>query len=239
MTAHHLNNLRSVYDGLPLGSADKWLHYLDIYDQWFRPLRYESIKILELGVDRGGPLLMWRRYFGSSAHIHGADIKAESAFNLNVVAAQAHVVIGDLGRRDFIEHLAGLGPWDIVIDDASHHASHQFLAWSLLSPVTTGFYCIEDTHTALWPAFRQPSYPADALELGMICATAMHDYFLKAGTSEVFSNMPWPNADKICDVRKHMKAVHFYDSLIIMEMGPNGPPERRPRTTSEEAVSPR
>src|SRR5688572_1688350 len=49
--------------------AQKWHHYLEIYERHFEPLRQreQPLRILELGVSRGGSLEIWRQYFGPSA----------------------------------------------------------------------------------------------------------------------------------------------------------------------------
>jgi hypothetical protein len=37
--------------------------YLRLYEEYFEPLVHKNIKLLELGVERGGSLLLWRDYF--------------------------------------------------------------------------------------------------------------------------------------------------------------------------------
>src|ERR1043165_1425296 len=38
-------------------------HYLRNYEQYFQPLLDQDVKLLELGVYKGGSLLLWRDYF--------------------------------------------------------------------------------------------------------------------------------------------------------------------------------
>lgn len=53
---------------------DKWTHYFDIYHRHFARFRNKPVKVLEIGVFKGGSLAMWRKYFGPQAKIFGVDI---------------------------------------------------------------------------------------------------------------------------------------------------------------------
>jgi hypothetical protein len=57
----------------------KWHHYLEIYETFLAPLkRRGTIRLLEIGVDHGGSLQLWRSYFGEGAKIAGLDITDQS-----------------------------------------------------------------------------------------------------------------------------------------------------------------
>jgi len=56
------------------GDLHKWWHYFDIYEQHFARFREIAPRFLEIGVQRGGSLKLWRDYFGPEAHIVGIDI---------------------------------------------------------------------------------------------------------------------------------------------------------------------
>src|SRR5690349_839743 len=57
----------------------KWAHYLDHYDRHFAKYRNTPVKMLEIGVSKGGSLEMWREYFGPQAVIYGIDVDPECA----------------------------------------------------------------------------------------------------------------------------------------------------------------
>ena len=43
--------------------TDKWQHeYTNYYSLWFEPIRYDELKILEIGVYTGASIRMWERY---------------------------------------------------------------------------------------------------------------------------------------------------------------------------------
>ncbi len=125
--------------------VDKWRHYFDIYEKHFERFRGKSPRVLELGVDHGGSLQLWKRYFGHGAEIIGVDIDPEAMFE----ESQITTVCTD--QTD--PTIAASGPFDIVIDDGSHNPEHQVASFDILWPRCTGVYLIEDCHSVL-PAVR-------------------------------------------------------------------------------------
>jgi hypothetical protein len=128
--------------------AHKWHHYLEIYDHHFarfREPRAYPVRILELGVSRGGSLQIWRKYFGSEAKIVGVDIDPAC---LDRVDPDTPAVIGDQSDPAVLASaLAQLGDGvDIVIDDGSHLGRHQIASFEFLYPRLSvdGLYACED-----------------------------------------------------------------------------------------------
>ena len=134
---------------------DKWRHYFDIYDRHFDRFRGTAPRVLEIGVDHGGSLQVWRKYFGQDALIVGVDIDPRCK---EYEEAGIQVEIGDQANAGF---LATLGEFDIVIDDGSHRLIDQITSFQALWPKTKSVYLIEDCHGGL-PALRVPltyTYP--------------------------------------------------------------------------------
>lgn len=52
----------------------KWHHYLELYDIHMKRFRNNEVRVLEIGVQTGGSLQIWRKYFGQKAIIFGIDI---------------------------------------------------------------------------------------------------------------------------------------------------------------------
>lgn len=127
--------------------------YASHYDFFFSRLRDKPIRLLEIGVDKGPSLRMWREYF-PNAEIFGVDINPECLS----VTGDWTVVIGDQSNPLFwLEFVKNNGTWwDIIIDDGGHYAnmiltSFEFM-WGNLHP--GGLYCIEDVGTA-YPNYTQ------------------------------------------------------------------------------------
>jgi hypothetical protein len=131
--------------------VSKWGHYLEVYDRFFAPLRNagKPLRILELGVQHGGSLQLWQKYFGPQAKIAGIDIDPRSEFN----SENIKVFIGSQTDPDVLNRAVDwLDELTIVIDDGSHVAKHQNLSLDLLFPrlAPGGLYICEDLHTNYW-----------------------------------------------------------------------------------------
>ncbi len=55
-------------------TSDKWELYLSVYDRLLSPLRKNKISLLEIGIQNGGSLEIWAKYFSSAKKIIGCDI---------------------------------------------------------------------------------------------------------------------------------------------------------------------
>ena len=121
-------------------------NYVKYYSIFFEALKENPIKLLEIGIDKGGSLRMWQEYFPNSV-IHGIDIINCTKYESNQI--KTHIVdqskVSDL--RLFIENWKDY--FDVIIDDGSHRSMDIILSFSELFPYlkSGGYYIIEDT---LW-----------------------------------------------------------------------------------------
>lgn len=149
-----------------LSPSDTWTnkppYYLSVYSKHLIHLRDKPIKLLELGVHRGGSLEMWGSSF-PNATIAGIDIKPVLATN------EAGVVLRENGEpvqykfsseriqfrqgsqsdAEFLTAVsAEIAPdgWDVIIDDASHVGSLSLASFKALFPRLKkgGLYIVED-----------------------------------------------------------------------------------------------
>lgn len=120
---------------------DKWAHYGRIYDFHFAHRWTSVTRLLEIGIDHGGSLQLWKHVF-PNAQIVGLDINpACKGYEEDRIS----VVTGD---QTDTKLLASLGGFDVVIDDGSHDRGHQAQSFTSLWPVTRMVYVIEDCHGA-------------------------------------------------------------------------------------------
>jgi hypothetical protein len=123
--------------------VDKWYHYFEIYDRHFDRFRGKRIRVLEIGVDHGGSLQIWKRYFGTDARIVGLDIDPHcKTYEEDRIEVRT-------GNQSDVALLKSLGTFDIVIDDGSHRLQDQLASFETLWPHTRGVYLIEDCHQSL------------------------------------------------------------------------------------------
>lgn len=103
--------------------------------------------ILEIGIYKGGSLLMWRDYF-PKAEITGVDIWEDSPYDLPNIRC----IKGNATHRATYD---GLDP-DVVIDDGSHYSDQMVQAFEILWPrlPSGGWYVIEDLETQFQATWR-------------------------------------------------------------------------------------
>jgi hypothetical protein len=156
----------------------KWLHYIPVYEAAFGGLRNEPIRLLEIGVDRGGSLAAWSRYFGAQATIVGIDVNP-FCVNFDDPAHNRHVRIGgqqDPALLDRVVH--EFGPFDVIIDDGSHRPSHMNASFRGLFDrglADGGVYIAEDLQTNYWLGFRDA--PASFIDLATGLVDEMHAHY--------------------------------------------------------------
>tara|TARA_Y100000389_G_C17327768_1_gene446453 strand:- start:71 stop:970 length:900 start_codon:yes stop_codon:yes gene_type:complete len=117
--------------------------YLKRYNFHFYPMREKVKKILEIGVDRGESLSMWKEYF-PNAEIHGLDIQKE-CMKFNKGRIKIH--IGDQSDQIFLKEFGEKNNFfDIIIDDGSHIHDHIIKSFTSLYPYlnNNGYYVVED-----------------------------------------------------------------------------------------------
>lgn len=117
------NELYRLWTTIP--SGHKWTHYFPIYQSIFGPLRAEPLRILEIGIWHGASLKLWRQYFEHPKTVLvGIDVLSE-CMESDAPAAGIHVRIGSQADPAFLQRvIEEFGPFDLIIDDGSHHSSH-------------------------------------------------------------------------------------------------------------------
>lgn len=145
--------MRSTQLPLEQYDSDKIANrYLERYDPILEPWLEKKIVLLELGVRKGGSLLLWRDYFPLGT-IVGIDISLPKGFK---PTERIHIYQGSQADPEFLSRVANeIAPdgFDIIIDDASHIGELTKTAfWHLfdnhLKP--NGLYVVEDWGTGYW-----------------------------------------------------------------------------------------
>lgn len=114
--------------------------YLGFYAHYLN--RLQPITLVEIGVDRGGSLLLWSDWLHSDSRIIGIDLKPPLTLGKNIKTIQADATTpGDW--------LAQIDHCDVVIDDGDHREHSQLKTFSLLWPKLRpgGLYIIEDVQS--------------------------------------------------------------------------------------------
>ena len=140
-----LNSIGEKYncDKCDVHHTHKGETYFDVYEKYFSRLRNSEITFLELGVRDGASVLTWLEYF-PKAKIVGIDIQPECKSFTN---ERLSVEIGSQGDPEFMKSICDkYGPFDIVLDDASHINTLSIKSFELTVPYLKagGYYIIED-----------------------------------------------------------------------------------------------
>ena len=194
----------------------KWSHYFDLYDRHFCKFINKNVSVWEIGVNAGGSLQMWKKFFGTSASIIGIDINPYSYFE----EPQIHVHIGDQSDVNFLQSVINThGVPNVLIDDGSHIQSDLDVTFKFLYPLMGGnsVYFIEDTHTAYWE-----NYGGGLLREGTIIETS----------KKCVDALTGRHYESITDITINTNGIFFYDSVVVFEKNQNLPqtlPKTRPQ----------
>jgi O-antigen biosynthesis protein len=136
--------------------SDKWSLYLTEYDRLFDQYRDKPIRLLEIGIQNGGSLDIWSKYFSNASALIGCDINPDCA-RLTYDDPRIGVVVGDANTTDAYEQVLHRSPrFDIIIDDGSHLSSDIIKSFSLYFSrvVEGGVFIAEDLHCSYWNKFE-------------------------------------------------------------------------------------
>lgn len=130
-------------------------HYLRNYENFFSELVDKNIVLFELGVLRGGSMLMWRDYFLNGS-IVGLDI---NNVDINDPTGRTRFYQGSQTDIELLNKIAAENApdgFDIIIDDASHLGKLTRTSfWHLFDHhlKSGGIYVIEDWGTGYWDSW--------------------------------------------------------------------------------------
>jgi len=150
-----LPTLREIFEAHDRLGSDKWTTYFGAYDDHFARFRERPITLLEIGIQNGGSLEIWAKYFANATRIVGCDID-EKCRDLTFEDPRISVVIGDANSANSYQAVTSdVAAFDIVVDDGSHLVSDVIQSFALYFPKVKpgGVYVIEDLHTSYWEGF--------------------------------------------------------------------------------------
>ena len=215
------NPLRAFFYGEHERPLYKWDHYFDIYHRHFAPFRSRPIRMLEIGVYKGGSLDMWREYFHAESLIVGVDTNPDCR---KLERGNIKVRIGNQKDGLFLNGLVDeFGPFDIVVDDGGHVASDQIASFKVLYPLLAenGVYLVEDTHTSSWPTFLKKGGNTTFMAF---CSQKIMELMQWTGQEHLAKHFHTPRAERAepvpaSDFCRTTNCMAFYDSVVVFEKG--------------------
>jgi SAM-dependent methyltransferase len=214
-------SLFEAHQGRP---CHKWRHYFAAYDREFAPYRAAPVKMLEIGVARGGSIALWRQFLGPEAQIVGVDINPRcKGFEAPGIAVE----IGSQADTAFLAELVSKhGPFDIILDDGSHRMADQITSLEALWPALRpgGTYAVEDIHTSYFTRFGGGyRRPESFVEHAKAKIDVQHMWWShRMARAEVEPWAPW------------LSRITFYPGMVFFQREPMAPP--RPLMSGAEGL---
>lgn len=191
----------------------KLRHYLPIYQDALT----RTERMLEIGVDRGGSLQMWRKHL-PEATIVGLDINPDSARHDDPQRG-IHVRIGDQTDVRFLGAVVDeLGPFDTVLDDGGHTPKQMIGSFRYLFPRLRpgGVYIVEDVCANYWTIYRDQR--ESFIDFTKWLMDAMHAHYLEMkSVYQIMEGHP----KRLKEVRVPFVAtiidrIEVFDSVVVI-----------------------
>lgn len=122
----------------------KWIHYFTAYNRHLSQFIGKEVHVVEIGIQSGGSLQMWRDVFGPKAQVYGIDIDPRAS---QFADDRIKVFIGDQSNTTFWADFRKQVPHvDILIDDGGHKLDDLLTTLGEMLPhlSSNGVYMAED-----------------------------------------------------------------------------------------------
>lgn len=139
-------------NGYVIGGTDKNTYHSYIenfYEKEFKTYKKKEIDLLEIGIETGGSLKLWKEYFINSKSIIGIDISDEKIDTKYRNISGVNMYFGDAYKENFANKF---NKFDIIIDDGPHTLESQLKSIELYLPKIkkNGLFIIEDVQSFDW-----------------------------------------------------------------------------------------
>jgi glycosyltransferase involved in cell wall biosynthesis len=218
--------LRELYAEHTGKVSDKWSLYLREYDRLFTQFRDRPVRMLEIGIQNGGSLEIWAKYFADAAAFVGCDINPDCA-KLSYDDPRIHVIVGDANLPETMAEVLDVSAaFDIIIDDGSHHSGDIVKSFALYFPSLAegGVFVAEDLHCSYWGPYQG----------GLFDPYASMTFFKRL--ADVINHEHWgiarPRADLLRGIFDHYEcvveaevlaqihSVEFVNSMCVIRKSP-------------------
>lgn len=136
--------------------SDKWTGNLIHYERLLHDFRDREVRLLEIGVQNGGSLQIWSKYFENGRKFIGCDINPYCG-ELIYDDPRISVLVNDAGAPiTRTQALRICGQFDLIIDDGSHQSSDIIRAFLSFIPMLArdGLFIVEDMSCSFWHEFE-------------------------------------------------------------------------------------
>ena len=215
----HLEKFINFWNDSPFYSS-KFDVYFGIYEDIFNHLRGGSPTFVEIGIQGGGSLFAWKKFFGDGARIIGVDLNPKCK-KFEEFGFEIH--IGDAGDESFMKEVfRSLGKVDAILDDGGHLYHQQINTLTSAAECISGDYilAIEDTTTSYYKEFLKYSIKRRTFS---DYAKSLTD-ILYVGFSYAYPHA-FPKIlqnHKILDTYKNLHSIRFFKGITVFDFKSHG-----------------
>lgn len=217
-------SLRDLIETQNNNVIDKWEGYFSVYDDETEYLRNKPINLLEIGVQNGGSLEVWCKYFSKAKNVIGVDIDPNCS-GISFDDKRIKVIIGDSNSTSLKDELQNVCPYfDVIIDDGSHKSHDIIKTFTELIPLlsSNGVYIIEDLHCSYWQNFQGGvERPDSSLSFFKKLVDVINIEHWRNGKdlNWLFRDVGLVNINsESIEALIRIKSISFYNSMCIVRM---------------------
>ncbi|WP_162906677.1 class I SAM-dependent methyltransferase [Algihabitans albus] len=205
-------NVKEFIERYPASSPKirKYENYIEFYESLFSKFRNQDIRVLEIGVQHGGSLELWKALTTPSSQIVGLDILPQTKQHED---ERVKIFVGDQGDESFLSDVSSkTGIFDIIIDDGSHIPFHQKITFEKFffeNLRDGGVYVVEDCHTSYWRDYG-----------GGLRKSGSFIEFSKTLIDEINAWHGQRIKNEASKYTKSIRSIQFESSMVIFEKAP-------------------
>lgn len=215
--------LEEIYSNHGDKVSDKWELYINIYQERFEPYRNLPVNLFEIGIQNGGSLEVWEKYFCNAINIIGCDVN-EACGSLKFESKKIKVVIGDASSLEISPKILDIcNRFDIIIDDGSHHSADIVKAFARYFQLLSdgGIYVIEDLHCSYWAEYDGGLYHPESSMAFLKALTDVinfESWGLENDRGDVLSTILEKYDSEISsEILKQIHSIEFINSMCIIK----------------------
>jgi cephalosporin hydroxylase len=200
--------------------SHKWIHYFFIYDRIFKRFleKEEPIRMLEIGVQNGGSLEIWKKYLPQGSVIHGVDIDKRCTQLKFSDGILFH--LGSTTDTTFMKETFCNIQFDVIIDDGSHVCKDVIQTFEYLFPrmKNGGCYIVEDMHTSYWKRFGGNGKKSSIEYFKKLIDSGINrEYVRKNLIEKIIGKINQKINNVNPEISNAISSISFFDSICVID----------------------
>mmetsp|Transcript_36279 Transcript_36279/g.58630 ORF Transcript_36279/g.58630 Transcript_36279/m.58630 type:complete len:278 (+) Transcript_36279:29-862(+) len=212
-------------------NTDKFEHgYSPAYQQYVpmvvSKLKGRPLKFLEIGLGcwmpygEGHSAPVWRRFLPPTTEVTILEFVEDCALSWHARTdfKDYKLVIGSQDNATLLQRMtAEHGPFDIIIDDGSHKASHQRASFLHLFPPMSpgGVYFMEDVQTSYAPEYEGGTLGNQTDTALTLASQIMNNMFYGRPEFKLGAEPPPRDDPIVVGTYQHIRNMDIHDTMVV------------------------